>query len=641
MDQLQGTLKKYWGHEEFRPLQREIIERVMAGRDTVALLPTGAGKSLTYQLPALVMPGVAIVVTPLIALMRDQVEALRARGVNAVAVNSSMTFAQIDIALDNCAYGDVKLLYIAPERIDTLIFRSRLRKMTVSLVAVDEAHCISQWGYDFRPSYLRIGSLREALPGVPFLAVTATATELVLKDIVRYAALKDPQIFRASFARPNIAFVVRQVENKYEQILRVVEKVQGTGIVYCRTRAQTEQVADFLRSRGVHADFYHAGLGFKLRAAKQSAWTNGRTRVIVATNAFGMGIDKSDVRFVVHFAPPASVEAYYQEAGRAGRDGRRSWAVMLYNAEDRTAVARRIEMEYPPLDQIKKVYESLFNFLQISIGGGKEEIYDFELMNFAAYSKTYSLTAFNAIKILELAGYMTLTDEMEHSTRIMFRVERDDLYRYRVENHAMDGFLKVLLRSYTGLFSDFVAVDEAFLALASGYTEAHVCDMFITMSRAKIIRYIPRRRSPLLIFHEERLPVADLLIPASVYARRREQSELRAAAVIEYAEQRTLCRSVVLQNYFDEHTATPCGVCDVCLAGSGRGDMRALDEMVEREVMGLLRSGVRYDLRGLVSAVDGRATVALNVVRKLIGRGVIEQRADGQVVIKAAPSGAR
>lgn len=638
MDQPHEILKKYWGYDSFRPLQAEIIQEVISGRDCVALLPTGGGKSLTYQIPALAMEGVAIVITPLIALMRDQVENLRARGVKAVAINSSMNFSQIDIALDNCIYGDVKLLYIAPERIDTLVFRTRLSRMNVSMVAVDEAHCISEWGYDFRPSYMRIASLREILPSVPFLAVTATATEAVLGDIKEYLTLREPTIFRASFARSNLSFVVRTAENKYEQILRITSGVEGAGIVYCRTRAQTEQVADFLQSRGTAADFYHAGLDFRLRAAKQQAWMDGRVRVIVATNAFGMGIDKADVRFVVHLSPPDSVEAYYQEAGRAGRDGQRAWAVMLYNADDRASVARRVEMEFPPLPEIKRVYEALFNFLQITFGGGRDEIYDFDLMKFSVHSKTYSLTAFNAIKILELAGYMTLTDEMDHPTRIMFRVSRDELYRFRVENHAMDGFLKVLLRSYTGFFTDFTAVDEAFLAHASGYTEGKVVEMLLTLSRAKVIRYIPRRRSPLIVFHHERLPVADLVIPYSVYAHRREQTLLRAMAVTDYAEQRDTCRSLVLQNYFDEGSSTPCGVCDVCLAGGHRvvGSYDPIKEnlLIEEKIMELLRGSELYDIRRLVGALHGSSTTVLGAVSRLMASHRIEQLTNGTIRVR-------
>ncbi|MEG3047829.1 MAG: ATP-dependent DNA helicase RecQ [Mucinivorans sp.] len=633
MDSLHIILKKYWGFDSLRAEQGEIIRAVMAGRDTVGLLPTGGGKSLTYQLPAMALDGLAIVITPLIALMRDQVERLKSRGINAVAINSSMSAQAIDIALDNCAYGDVKMLYIAPERIDTLIFRSRLRKMNISLVAVDEAHCISEWGYDFRPAYLRIASLRELLPGVPLLALTATATKVVLQDIKLRLVLSDPLVVNASFARPNIAFVVRCVENKYEQMLRVVSKVAGAGIVYCRTRKQTEQVAEFLVSRGVKADFYHAGLDFRLRTARQEQWMNGMNRVIVATNAFGMGIDKADVRFVLHFSPPASIEAYYQEAGRAGRDGVRSWAVMLYNDTDRVSIDRRLELEFPPIDEIKRIYEALFNFLQITVGGGKDEVYDFDLMAFSIYCHAFSLTALNALKILELCGYLTLTDEAEHATRIMFRVQRDDLYRFRVENVALDHFLMTVLRNYTGLFSDFVAVDEAFLAAASGYTERKVVEMLITLSRAKVIKYIPRRRTPLIVFDEERLPASDVLIPAAVYARRREQSAQRAGAVVDYAQQQTECRSVVLQHYFDEPHAVPCGVCDVCLAK--RAEDRSSQVVdIQREIMELLRRGERYDVRSVVARIGGVSAEVVGVIRGMMDDGRIEQLPDGQVRIK-------
>lgn len=636
MDRMSVILKKYWGYDTFRPLQREIIDRVLAGQDVVALLPTGGGKSLTYQLPAVAMQGVAIVITPLIALMRDQVEALRARGIKAVMINSSMRFHEIDIALDNCVYGDVKLLYIAPERIDTLVFRQRLKRMNVSMVAIDEAHCISQWGYDFRPSYLRIATLRESLPEVPFIALTATATDTVLKDIVHHAALRNAQILRASFARPGLSFVVRWAENKYEQILRVATNVQGSGIVYCRTRAQSEQVADFLRSRGCSADFYHAGLDYRLRSIKQTDWMQGRTRVVVATNAFGMGIDKADVRFVVHLSPPDSIEAYYQEAGRAGRDGRKAWAVMLYNEQDRTSMARRLDMEYPPITEIKRIYEALFNYLQISIGGGKDEIYDFDLMAFAVHSKTYSLTAYNAIKILELGGYMTLTDETDHATRIMFRVSRDELYRFRVDNQNLDGFLKIVLRTYTGFFTDFVAVDEALLAHASGFTQRHVSEMLLSLSRAKILRYIPRRRSPLIVFHEERLPTSDVLIPAEIYSKRREQSALRAESVEQYAQSVNVCRSLILQNYFDERATSPCGVCDICLAGAHRGGEMSVEISMEDEILDKLKGVDTWDLRSLVASTKGRSTTALNSIRHLLASGKIEQRANGTIVISRA-----
>jgi len=638
MSAIDAILKKYWGYDSFRPLQREIINSVVAGCDAVALLPTGGGKSITYQVPAMAMDGVAIVVTPLIALMKDQVDALRKKGIKAVAINSSMPYREIDAALDNCVYGDVKLLYIAPERIDTLIFRKRVVKMQVSLIAVDEAHCISEWGYDFRPSYLKISVLRDILPEVPVMALTATATSLVLRDIEFHLRLDSPQVFRASFARANLSFIVRRGENKPEQILRVVEGVPGSGIVYTRTRSDAEQLADFLKDKEVSADFYHAGLGYRLRTLRQQEWMDGKIRVIVATNAFGMGIDKADVRFVVHHQIPESIEAYYQEAGRAGRDGKRAYAVVVYNEGDNLAARRRIEMEYPPLDTIKAVYESLFNYLQVSIGGGKDEIYDFRLTEFAARFKIFSATALNAIKILELNGYMTLTDEMDNPSRVMFRVRRDDLYKVRVDKAELDSFLKMLMRSYTGLFSGFVAIDEKYLARVSGYTEQKVIDMLMNLSQMKVIHLIPRRSSPLLILTEERLPTGDVVISAATYQRRREQSELRSAAIVEYVQAEDECRSLVLRRYFDEQADEPCGVCDVCIQRKQSGieleKSMAATESIEKFILQLLsQEDAQYDLRTLMSRIPGSSNIALNVIRRMIASSTISQLPNGAIKI--------
>lgn len=635
-EQLYGILKKYWNFDEFRPLQKEIIDSVIGGRDTVALLPTGGGKSLTYQIPAIALDGVAIVITPLIALMKDQVEALKRRGVNAVAINSSMSYGQIDAALDNCVYGDVKLLYIAPERIDTLVFRSRVKRMNVSLLAVDEAHCISQWGHDFRPSYLRINSLRDVLPQVPFMALTATATEVVLADICKQLSLAEPALFRRSFARPNLSFAVRITENRLEQILRICTNIAGSGIVYCRTRADTEQVADYLRTAGLSADFYHAGLRYDMRSAKQNAWMKGQMKVVVATNAFGMGIDKPDVRFVVHHQIPASIESYYQEAGRAGRDGQRSWAVVVYSPTDAAAAQKRIALEYPPIEQVRRIYDALFNFLQISIGGGKDEVYDFDIMRFAGYANIFSVTAYNAIKLIELNGYMTLLDEMDYPTRIKFRVGREDLYRFRVDNADLDSFLKILLRTYTGLFTDFIAIDESYLERVSGFAEHTVVKMLLTLSRSRILSYIPRRRTPLIAFHEERLPKADLYITPATYAVRRVQSELLVTSMVQYAEQSDICRSVVLQNYFDEHTATPCGICDVCLAGknsqTSAADHLKNIEVVKSTILESLIDNQNIDIQALMRLVGGNSSLVTVALRSLIASGAITQTPCGTLV---------
>ncbi|MCH5304921.1 MAG: RecQ family ATP-dependent DNA helicase [Rikenella sp.] len=639
MADIQQILEKYWGYKSFRPLQREVVDSVLSRRDTVALLPTGGGKSLTYQLPALAQSGVTIVITPLIALMKDQVDALRDRGIRAVAIHSALSAREIDIALDNCVYGDVKLLYIAPERIETRLFHARVQKMEVALVAVDEAHCVSEWGYDFRPAYLKIARLREWLPEVPFLAVTATATSLVLEDIKRHLRLDDPQVFRGSFARPNIRFVVRRAENKAEQMLRVIRAVEGSGIVYARTRRATEEIADRLREEGIAADFYHAGLGFRLRAAKQEAWLRGEVRVIVATNAFGMGIDKADVRFVIHDQMPASLEAYYQEAGRAGRDGRPSFAVLLYNEMDETAARRRIEAAYPPIETIKKVYESIFNYLQVSVGGGKEAVFDFDIEEFAAKFKLFSLTAFSAVKLLELNGYMTLTDVLDNPTRIMFRMSREELYRLQVDRTDLESFLRIVLRLYTGLFTEFVAVDEAYMARMSGYTEQRVKELLYQLSVMRVIRYIPRRSSPLLILHEERLPTEDVAIAPATYHWRREMEELRASAMVEYAENGSQCRSVLLREYFDEKEPEPCGVCDVCLSRRSADGYRESDAFVRIEsellkVLAELPAGRSMSVRTLMARVSGRPMTILTMLRRLLAAGRIRQMTDGGMMLE-------
>lgn len=632
------ALKTYWGYESFRPLQSEIIERVIAGLDCVALLPTGGGKSITYQVPAVIMEGVTIVVTPLIALMKDQVDALNARGVRAVAINSSMTTRQIDVALDNCVYGDVKLLYVAPERINTPIFKARLLRMNVSLVAVDEAHCISQWGYDFRPSYLSISLIRQVVGRVPVLAVTATATSVVLDDIVRHLALEEPKIFKNSFARDNLRFVVRECENKLDQIERIAKTLPGSGIVYVRTRSDAQQVADFLESRGVRSNFYHAGLGFKIRSQRQMEWMRGECRVMVATNAFGMGIDKADVRFVIHHQIPESIEAYYQEAGRAGRDGLLSYAVVLYNQGDRRAVQARIDMEFPPLETIKTVYESIFNYLQVALGGGRGVVTEFNLRDFAMRFGIFSQTVVSAVKLLELNGYMMLTDEQDNPTRVMFRVARDELYRIQVSEQHLDGVLKALLRNYTGLFSQFVPIDEEFLAKVSGYSVAFVQDKLLQLSRLKVINLIPRRRTPLLVLLEERLPLSDVVIAHSTYSIRRDQSMVRAVSMVDYATNVSECRSVVLCRYFDQFDAQECGVCDICTERRKMGLDSAKQaprdtQDIQATIIEVLGRREKSTLHDIMSALSVPPTVALAAIRSLMDRGVIKQRDNGEIVI--------
>ena len=497
-----AILKKYWGHDTFRPLQLETIESVAAGRDTLVLMPTGGGKSVIYQVPALASEGVCIVITPLISLMKDQVDRLRSRRILAEAIHGGRGRQEIDRVLDNCIYGDVKFLYISPERVDSELFRMRFAKMKVSLIAVDEAHCISQWGYDFRPAYLQIARLRDLQPEAAILALTASATPKVAADIMQHLRFREPNLKQMSFARANLSYVVRRTEDKREHLLRIVNNVPGSGIVYVRTREKTETVAKFLQENGIEADSYHGGMGYLTRSLKQENWTGGKTRVIVATNAFGMGIDKADVRFVIHYDICDSLEAYYQEAGRAGRDGRPAYAVMLLSGDDPSRVANRLRLEFPPVDTIRTIYEGLFNYLQVAIGEGKHRAFAFNIHEFAARMKLFPPTVVNALKILQQNGYLILTDETDNPPRIRFIVQRDDLYRMRVTRRELDHILTVLLRQYTGLFSDFVPIDEQELALLSGYTVNHIHELLRQLWQLHVIRYIPGNRSPMLILSE-------------------------------------------------------------------------------------------------------------------------------------------
>ena len=585
-DKIYDVLKRYWGFTEFRPVQERIIRSVMDGRDTLALMPTGGGKSLTYQIPGLAQEGLCIVVTPLIALMKDQVDRLRARHIPAVAIHSGLSPRAIDIALDNCVYGDVKFLYVAPERLATEAFRLRVVRMNVSLVAVDEAHCISQWGYDFRPSYLRIAELREKLPGVPVLALTASATKLVAEDIMRHLRFAEPHILRSSFARPNLSYSVRHTDDKNGQLLRLVRNVPGSGIVYVRTREGTEQVADMLRREGITAAAYHGGMGHAERSLRQEEWVSGRTRVMVATNAFGMGIDKPDVRFVAHYSMCDSLESYYQEAGRAGRDGMRSYALLLVSSDDGERIVRRFEQEFPPLEKIKDIYERVCSYLQVGIGDGAQASFLFNIHDFCAREHLYSGTVVSALKLLQQNGYMTLTDAQENPARIMFCVSRDDLYKLRVVRNDLDHFIRTVLRLYDGVFTDFRPIDEQEIAAASGYKVEHVKELFKRLWQMRVIRYIPANQAPMLFFDCERLPAADLYIAPETYRRRQELAEERFSHMIAYAANETECRSTVLERYFGAADPAPCGVCDICLAARKRAKSAEapLDEEILRQL---------------------------------------------------------
>lgn len=621
-------LKQWWGYDEFRPMQREIIEAVMAGRDTLALMPTGGGKSLTYQIPALAKEGLTIVVTPLIALMKDQVDALRRRGISAVAVHSGMDPHRIEVALDNCTYGDVKLLYIAPERLATEAFRVRLRRMKVSIIAVDEAHCISQWGYDFRPSYLRIAELREFAPEATVLALTASATERVARDIMHHLGFKQEHILRSSFARPNLSYVVREVEDKYDHLLRIIQNVEGSGIVYMRTREACETLAEQLRNSGISAQFYHAGLPSLERAMRQDEWLDGRVRVMVATNAFGMGIDKPDVRFVVHYSMCDSLEAYYQEAGRAGRDGCRSYAVMLYTKDDCEKLHYFFKAEFPPVEEIKRVYELVCSYLQVAIGDGEGLSFEFNNYDFChKMSLSYGLVG-SALKILEQNGLMTLLDEQDHPARLMFTCSRDSLYKLNVEGNDMDLLLRTILRTYNGVFSQFRYIDELLLAQVSGLTSERVHELLRVLWRMRVIRYIPASHSPMILFNSERLPREDIYISPDSYRRRYDVALERTNKMLEYVTNEDKCRSRIIEEYFGQTCASDCGVCDICLARRSKRASVSIDEAV---IKALQES--ELGVKDVVAKVAGRAERVVEVIDKMVLEGKISLSVGGKLKI--------
>ena len=559
------TLKKYWGYERFRPMQEEIISEALAGRDVLAVLPTGGGKSVCFQVPALMRKGICIVVTPLIALMKDQVQNLRDRGIGALAVHAGMTRREIDYTLDNAIYGDYKFLYVSPERLRTELFRVRLLKMDVSLLAVDEAHCISQWGYDFRPDYLEIAAIRQLLgPAVPVMALTATATPQVAADIMDKLGFKKPNLLTGDFARPNLSYIFRETDDKMGRLLKVCRGVKGSGIVYVARRKSAEDLAAFLRAQGESAECYHAGLPRESRARIQDAWKSGETRIIVSTNAFGMGIDKPDVRFVCHFDMPDSLEAYFQEAGRAGRDGQDAFAVLLWNRTDVRRLRQTVRTTYPPLDTIRDIYQKVFIWLGFAYEEGKDASAKFELEKFAQRFRLHARTAYYAIKYLETAGYWTLTETLQIPAKIQFTVSRDELYRVQLGNDDTDAFVKLLLRMYTGLFTEYVPIDEEKIARAGRFAPAVVVEKLRSLSRRQILKYIPAIHAPMLNLHYERLDDRNLRLPQSEYDERVARRSGRLEALVNLVENDQECRCLQMYRYFGQEGGRPCGRCDVC-----------------------------------------------------------------------------
>lgn len=568
-DKYLDILRKYWGYEDFRGIQREIIESIGSGRDTLGLMPTGGGKSITFQVPALAQEGVCLVITPLIALMKDQVSHLRQRGIRAAAIHSDMTHSAILQALDNCVYGGTQILYVSPERLHSELFQAKFRHMKVSFITVDEAHCISQWGYDFRPSYLHIAEIRQLKPEIPVLALTATATKEVVEDIQEQLRFKEKNVFRMSFERKNLAYVVRKATDKPSELRHILNSVKGSTIVYARSRKRTKETAEWLVSQGISATYYHAGLDVDVKDRHQQAWVNNEKRVMVATNAFGMGIDKPDVRLVIHIDSPDSLEAYFQEAGRAGRDGKKAYAVLLYDSSDARKLSKRVAQTYPEKEYIRDVYEHLAYFFQVGTGTGRGRTFEFSIDKFCVTYKYFPVLVNSALQILERAGYIHYEADPDNSARILFLLERNDLYFLENTTRETEAVITALLRLYGGLFTDYVYIDEGFVANEAGLTQPQVYMVLKELSKRHIVDFIPRRRIPYITYTREREDGDRVIIPQSVYEERRAQYIKRIQAMLDYANNDHVCRSRQLLDYFGEECWKDCRQCDVCVTHQG------------------------------------------------------------------------
>ena len=617
-------LKQYWNYDNFRGIQEEIIESIGKGHDTLGLMPTGGGKSITFQVPALAQPGLCLVITPLIALMKDQVRNLRDRGIKALAVYSGMTREEIVVALENCIFGDYKFLYISPERLDTDIFRAKLRNMKINMITVDESHCISQWGYDFRPAYLKISEIRELLPTVPVLALTATATPEVVKDIqTKLGFREDSRIFRMSFERKNLAYIVRNTESKQEELLHILNSVSGSAIVYTRNRKRTREVAELLANNEITATFYHAGLNNDVKDQRQRSWLSGESRVMVATNAFGMGIDKPDVRLVIHVDLPDSPEAYFQEAGRAGRDGQKAYAVLLYAKSDKATLSKRITDTFPDKEYIRKVYEDVNYYFQMAMGDGLGCTFAFNLDEFCRNFKHFPVQADSALKILTRAGYLEYTDEQDNASRILFTIHRDELYKLRETDPETEKLINVILRSYTGLFTDYAYINEDSLAIRSGLTRQRIYEILLMLTRRHILHYIPRKKTPYIIYTRERQEAGRLAITRDIYEERKESYITRIKAMTEYATAEDKCRSRMLLRYFGEKNEHNCGLCDVCLSKHHSGMKLGEFQEMENQIREQLETSP-LSAATLLNRINGEREKAERVLSYLLSEEIIQ-----------------
>ena len=624
MTDYRKILKQYWGYDNFRGIQEDIIRSIGAGRDTLGLMPTGGGKSITFQVPALAQEGLCLVITPLIALMKDQVRNLRERGIKATAIYSGMTREEIVIALENCIFGNYKFLYVSPERLDTEIFQIKLRSMHVSLITVDESHCISQWGYDFRPAYLKIADIRQLLPEVPVIALTATATPEVVSDIQQRLQFRQENVFRMSFERKNLAYVVRHTEDKESELLHILQRVDGSGIVYTRNRKKTKEISQFLNRNHITATFYHAGLNDETKDSRQKAWLKGEFRVMVATNAFGMGIDKPDVRVVIHADVPDSPEAYFQEVGRAGRDGMKAYAVLLFCARDKITLKQRVSDTFPEKSYIRKIYEDINFYYQMAMGDGRGCTFAFNINEFCRNFRHFPVQTDSALKILTRAGYLEYTDEQDNASRIMFTITKEELYRIREQSEDTEKLLRILLRTYTGLFTDYAYFSEDNLSTRSGLSKQQIYETLLSLSRQHILHYIPAKKTPYIIYTRERQETERVYLSKEVYEDRKESYVQRINAMIEYAESENRCRSRMLLRYFGEKNEHNCGQCDVCLQQHQSGLKSGEFEAISQQLQALLKENP-LSLQEIKDKMQVTENHLIKVVSYLVSEEIIRQ----------------
>ena len=616
-------LKQHWGYDNFRGIQEEIIQSIGQGKDTLGLMPTGGGKSITFQVPALAKEGLCIVITPLIALMKDQVRNLKERGIKAVAGYSGMTREEILVALENCIFGDYKFLYVSPERLDTEIFQTKLRRMNICMITVDEAHCISQWGYDFRPAYLKIAEIRQMLPEVPILALTATATPEVVNDIrLKLGFREGGQTFRMSFERKNLAYIVRHTEDKQKELIHILQKIQASAIVYTRNRKRTREITELLTANNISATFYHAGLSNEAKDQRQKSWLTGESRVMVATNAFGMGIDKPDVRIVIHIDMPDSPEAYFQEAGRAGRDGQKAYAVLLYAKSDKVNLNKRISDTFPDKEYIRKVYEDINFFFQMAMGDGAGCTFAFNIDEFCRNFKHFPVQADSALKILTRAGYLDYTDEQDNASRLIFTLRRDELYKLQEYEADIEKLIHVILRSYTGLFTDYAFINEESLSIRTGLSRQRVYEILVMLTQRRILHYIPRKKTPYIIYSQKRIEKERLIISPEIYERRKESYASRIKAMIDYATAEEKCRSRMLLHYFGEKNEHHCGQCDVCLKKHESGIKLGEFQELKERILEVLKEGPLSSVE-LCEKLKVSATQISPVVSFLISEEII------------------